>query len=213
MPIQTGDAFALQPASLSASINETVNFTISDPSALKALQINFQDSFQISNVNAGSFEANPNNCLAINPIGAIALVAYSSMPNIVRIGLQNTPLSIDCVIRNNGVSSFLTISGSDSNEQTISAPRFYLMPNIPNPFNPNTAICFSLAESGQTKIEIYNAKGQRVRTRFNSEFAAGLHRVTWDGTDDLQNSVSSGIYLYRLTNNQQTQTRKMVLTK
>jgi hypothetical protein len=85
--------------------------------------------------------------------------------------------------------------------------------NFPNPFNPVTTIAFDVAKDTNVKIDIYNIKGQRVTTLINEHFSVGSHRILWEGTDNRGRSVSSGIYFYKMTAGEFTQTRKMLLMK
>jgi subtilisin family serine protease len=88
-----------------------------------------------------------------------------------------------------------------------------LRQNYPNPFNPQTTISFSLASAQDAALIVYNVTGQRVRTLVEGTVQAGEHSVVWDGRDEYGNSVASGIYFYRLTTEEETQSRKMVFLK
>ena len=88
-----------------------------------------------------------------------------------------------------------------------------LKANYPNPFNPSTSISFDLATAGNVKLEIYNIKGQKVKTLINDIYTSGTHTVEWNGIDDLNNPLSSGIYLYKMTTEDHSETRKMLLMK
>jgi len=83
----------------------------------------------------------------------------------------------------------------------------------PNPFNPSTAISFSLKESTKVELFIYNILGQKVKTLVNKPLEPGEHTVIWDGTDNNNRSVSSGIYFYKMKAGNYTETKKMVLKK
>lgn len=85
--------------------------------------------------------------------------------------------------------------------------------NYPNPFNPETTIAFSVPKAGPASLKIYNTKGQLVRTLVNDAREAGNHSVVWNGMDNQGNSVSSGLYFYRLSSDGNTVTRKMLLAK
>jgi flagellar hook assembly protein FlgD len=63
------------------------------------------------------------------------------------------------------------------------------------------------------QINIYNIKGQKVRTLVNDTFSPGTHKVIWNGTDDSGKAVSSGIYFYKMKAGDYTETRKMLLMK
>jgi len=88
-----------------------------------------------------------------------------------------------------------------------------LNPNYPNPFNPETKISFQLAEKSDITLSIYNTKGQKVKTLLKGKYESGLQTIIWNGTDDEENKVSSGVYLYKLQTNNETLTHKMLLMK
>ena len=92
-------------------------------------------------------------------------------------------------------------------------PVLALYPNYPNPFNPSTTIAFANSQTAPVKLEIFNLKGQRVKTLVDDTLPAGNHRVTWNGKDDAGRSVSSGVYMYRLTGPDYRKTLKMMLLK
>jgi len=85
--------------------------------------------------------------------------------------------------------------------------------NYPNPFNPETTINFSLADKSPVAVEIYNIKGQKVKTLIDKELAQGMHSVTWKGTDDYDKKVSSGVFFCKMTTGDYSAIRKMVLLK
>jgi len=85
---------------------------------------------------------------------------------------------------------------------------FALNQNYPNPFNPVTEISFSLPEASKVKLDVFNMLGQKVTTIYEGKLEAGTHSFSWDGS-----SVSSGVYLYRLTAGDFVETKKMVLLK
>ncbi len=88
-----------------------------------------------------------------------------------------------------------------------------LLGNYPNPFNPSTTISFELANPGQISIEIFNQKGQLVRSLVNAALPAGRHQLEWNGADNTGSPVSSGIYYYRMRSGKYSATRKMVMMK
>lgn len=90
---------------------------------------------------------------------------------------------------------------------------FELGQNRPNPFNPNTVIEFAVPRPAEVRVEVFNTLGQRVKTLANEFSKAGYKRVEWDGTDDNGNSVASGVYLYRMTAGDFSETKKMLLLK
>jgi hypothetical protein len=84
--------------------------------------------------------------------------------------------------------------------------------NYPNPFNPTTTIGFSLPQTSDWMLEIYNVNGSLVRS-FNGSADAGNVTVTWDGTATDGGRVASGVYLYRLEAGEFSDTKKMILLK
>jgi len=88
-----------------------------------------------------------------------------------------------------------------------------LKTNYPNPFNPSTSIAFDVAKEGLVSIEIYNIKGQRVKTLVNTPFGVGSHKVVWNGEDATGRPVSSGVYFYRMTTDGYVAVKKMLLMK
>ena len=88
-----------------------------------------------------------------------------------------------------------------------------LLGNFPNPFNPETTINFNMAKSGVVLLDIYNIRGQRVKTLLDSFLDAGNHRFVWNGTDDNGSPVSSGMYFYQMRTEEYTAVRRMILMK
>lgn len=89
-----------------------------------------------------------------------------------------------------------------------------IMYNYPNPFNPTTTISYNLAEDNNIELSIFNLKGQKVKQLVNGFFPAGQHSVVWNGTDQNNKPVSSGIYLYKLkAGGRYNSIKKMILLK
>ena len=84
---------------------------------------------------------------------------------------------------------------------------------FPNPFNPQTTIHYTISEASYTELNIYNIKGQQIKSLINAFQSAGSYNLQWDGTDDMQNKVSSGIYYYNLSTSAGSVTKKMLLMK
>ena len=85
---------------------------------------------------------------------------------------------------------------------------FRLGQNYPNPFNPSTTIKFNLPRTTEVTLEVFNNLGQKVATLVNGQLNAGDHEVEFE-----RSNLSSGIYFYRLTVDNVSQKRKMVLMK
>ena len=88
--------------------------------------------------------------------------------------------------------------------------------NYPNPFNPITTISFNLtAEHAEdAKIEIYNVKGQKIKTFSNFQVNKSQNQqITWNGTDENNQPVSSGIYFYQIKSLDSIKMNKMILLR
>ncbi len=95
----------------------------------------------------------------------------------------------------------------------ITPTAYSLGQNYPNPFNPSTTISYSIKNPGNVKISIYNVLGQNVRTLVDEYQEANAYTVVWDGMDNAGNTVSSGVYFYRVEAGDYSAIRKMVLMK
>ena len=83
----------------------------------------------------------------------------------------------------------------------------------PNPFNPTTTISFSLQNNSNAELSIYNIKGQKVKQLLSDKLSSGKHSVVWDGRDENNQPVGSGIYFYKLKAGDFQKVRKMILLK
>jgi minor extracellular serine protease Vpr len=88
-----------------------------------------------------------------------------------------------------------------------------LFQNYPNPFNPVTQIRYRIPEGSYITIKVFDMLGQKIKTLISQEQTAGNYQISWNGTDDRQNKVSSGIYFCRLENRKQILIRKMILVR
>ena len=97
----------------------------------------------------------------------------------------------------------------DDGPHGLVVPKGYaLEQNYPNPFNPTTTIEFSLERHAQVNLAVFNILGQPVETLIDRTLERGIHRVDFDAS-----ALPSGVYFYRLTHPEGTETRKMVLLK
>ena len=103
--------------------------------------------------------------------------------------------------------------GTDNEVSQITPSVFTLAQNYPNPFNPSTSINFTLDRNADINLSIYNMLGQKVRTLAEGSKNAGSHTLQWNGLDDAGQSVSTGIYLYKLTSGSKSITKKMAFMK
>jgi len=90
---------------------------------------------------------------------------------------------------------------------------FKLYQNYPNPFNPITSLQYDLTKDGVVNITIYDMMGRLVKTLVDGSQTAGFKTVQWDATNDRNEPISAGLYLYAMQKGQHRETGKMVLIK
>lgn len=100
--------------------------------------------------------------------------------------------------------------GSDGMSESMP---FEVFQNYPNPFNPATTISYQLSKQGFVTIEIFNLLGQKIRMLLDQSQPPGLHEVLWDGHDNNNRAVASGIYLYQIKSDNRIVSKKMILMK
>ncbi|MCF7920122.1 MAG: DUF1566 domain-containing protein [Candidatus Cloacimonetes bacterium] len=83
--------------------------------------------------------------------------------------------------------------------------------NYPNPFNPSSTFEFNLPQDDNVEFSIYNLKGQKIATLLDDNITSGTHTVIWNGKDDNNDPIASGMYLYSLKSSTSRITRKMIL--
>jgi len=154
--------------------------------------------------------------------------SYNIYRDGIMIGNTNITSWLDDNVDNGTVEYYLTslygeTESSASNTVTIDVTEgenenvvavSQLIGNYPNPFNPTTTIKFSSADaSAKVELVVFNMKGEKVITLLNTTLPAGEHSVSWDGKDDYNRTVSSGIYFYKMKNSRYTSSKKMILMK
>jgi hypothetical protein len=95
----------------------------------------------------------------------------------------------------------------------VKAPARIAVTNSPNPFNPVTAITFSLPAAGKASVDVFNLRGQLVKNLLDERMSAGEHTATWNGSDDRGANCASGIYFTRVRVGNDIQYHKMTLLK
>ena len=93
-------------------------------------------------------------------------------------------------------------------DQNLIPNAYFLQQNYPNPFNPVTLLRYGLSEDGLVIITIYDMMGRIVNTLVNGYQTAGFKSVQWNATNDRNESVSAGLYLYALQADGFKQTKK-----
>jgi len=89
----------------------------------------------------------------------------------------------------------------------------YLLQNYPNPFNPETTIRFHVPKRSHVKLLIFNVNGQLIRTLIDEDKQPGSYEVLWNGENETETTVASGVYLCVLGVNNEIDVRKMILVR
>ncbi|MDP2983014.1 MAG: M56 family metallopeptidase [Candidatus Latescibacter sp.] len=124
-----------------------------------------------------------------------------------------------CSVMDTGISEpvfKLFLSGSlnmPAGVQTIAPVGFAIRGNYPNPFNQSTVIEYTLPESGEVTLEIYNVLGQKVRRLVSETIQPGRHTARWDGRTDKGLTVSTGTYIMRLSMGKFVVTKNIMVLK
>jgi len=107
----------------------------------------------------------------------------------------------------------MEFSGELSMSDIQKLTSFSLNQNYPNPFNPVTMIHFEINEPGETRVDIFNLKGQLVNTLINKHLNVGEHQIKWDGKTIDGSLLGSGLYIYRVSINDKQMSRQMIMLK
>ncbi|HWA05899.1 MAG TPA: T9SS type A sorting domain-containing protein, partial [Ignavibacteria bacterium] len=126
--------------------------------------------------------------------------------------IQFTDANTGYIVGTNGTILKTTnggLTGFNSNTGNTGVPlSFYLQQNYPNPFNPETVIKFSLPNSGNVLLKVFDASGRELKTITDKYMNKGEYEFTLD-----LGNVSSGVYFYQIVTDEFTETKKMVLIK
>ena len=99
-------------------------------------------------------------------------------------------------------------SSVNVDEDKLTASSFELFNNYPNPFNPTTIIEYSVVSNEYVSLKVYDMLGKEITTLVNEQKSAGKYKVNFDAS-----SLASGVYIYKLTAGNFSDSKKMVLTK
>ncbi|SHK68142.1 T9SS type A sorting domain-containing protein [Rhodothermus profundi] len=110
--------------------------------------------------------------------------------------------------------AFLLDTGVATATAPVLAPgSFLLLGNSPNPFRTTTTIQFVLQQEGPIRLEVFDLLGRSVRVLLDGYLPPGPHRIVWDGRDARGRLLPAGVYLYRLRQHNQTQSRTLMLLR
>ncbi len=177
---------------------------------INRIESNFQtalDYYESILENSPTYE---DSCYAVIDIGNTYLEAGTGLKG-KYADLQPVSVQQHLIKTQKILSTILEGNHYTSTPEVVS--NLVLKQNYPNPFNPSTTISFILPNDGQVELNIYNVKGQKVRSFGKEHMIQGLHSVVWNGKNDNSQAVSSGVYFCKLTSGNKTQIKKMIMMK
>jgi hypothetical protein len=137
-----------------------------------------------------------------------------NLPITIRVQDNGGNSNPNSVLRADAVKFLLVeekfVSGTNDPEIPLD---FSLNQNYPNPFNPTTHITFDLPVRSPLHLAIYDITGRIVKEWQFNNHKAGRHEIVWNGTNQLGQPISTGVYILRMKADGFTDTRKMVLMK
>jgi len=160
----------------------------------------------------------------INQDGFVDLIMTTQDSMILSVNYQGNPYN-PCKSpapswrynrRMNNIAPFLSDcepTGISDEDKPLIPKSFVLSQNYPNPFNPNTTIEYSLPSRCEVSITVYNLLGKRVKTLLETSQPAGRYKTEWDGTDNNNQPVASGLYFYQIKAGDFIESKKMLLLK
>jgi len=165
-------------------------------------------------VNAGGITTNPDTS------GNYTLEVIPGIYNVTASLEGYTPQTIEDVEVLEGTTTSdidFMLEPEVGNDNVLIPVRTELTGNFPNPFNPTTTIQYALHEDSRIQLEIFNIKGQKVKTLADGNQSAGFHTIVWDGKDNNSRTSASGMYFYKMdsegNSGRYTSTKKMILLK
>jgi len=152
----------------------------------------------------------------IMPVDAEEYIVYNGTLNQIDDSGEFAVCYISIDITANGNTSVSVVADFDASAKNQLMPQDFQLTNYPNPFNPSTIISFSLTSeiTEDTELSIYNLKGQKVKDLLiDKSTNSPVHQAIWDGTDDNDMGVSSGIYFIKLKSRNIENSKKIILLK
>ncbi len=219
-----GDKYMAAFASTTPANNDwmiTPEFTLANSGTFNFMGKSITDQYGLErfNVLVSTGSTNPNDFTPISGVTYIEAPTTWTQFSYSLDGYANQTIRVAIQCVSNDAFIFMVdqvqieAPGGTPNNPEIAPVVSQLIGNYPNPFNPETRIAFSTKENGPVSIDIYNVKGQKVRSLLNENREAGTHSVVWNGKDDNGKNVASGVFFYRMKSGKYSSTKKMILMK
>ncbi len=161
----------------------------------------------------GATVTNGTETATTNSMGAYTLIVRVGYHSVTASAAGYDSLTVDDVLVNYNLATTVNFvlketSNADDHLPVVATA---LNGNYPNPFNPETTISYSVKEPGRVKMEVYNIRGQLVRTLVDEEQTTGHYKLIFDARDDRGRSIASGVYMLRMKAPGYKKTTKMIL--
>jgi hypothetical protein len=137
---------------------------------------------------------------------------YDASKNMIYDVEETLEWTVDMVVGNGFDPFVFSVNTNDTTEQDI-IENTRITACYPNPFNPSINIAFYLQDECLTILNIYNTKGQKVRSLTHSVLHSGNHSFIWDGKDDRGSSLANAVYFYSLTTPDASLSGKILMLK
>lgn len=161
-------------------------------------------------VTAGPFSATTNNS------GAYSIILSTGIYSVTASAVNYQPLTLQNIAVSAGqntTANFVLIPGSGNDDDLQQVTATELKGNFPNPFTQSTSINYAVKDPAAVLIEIYNTKGQAVKTLVRERKSTGNFQIVWNGTDKNDQTVSSGVYYCHMRSGKLISSRKILLLK
>jgi len=151
----------------------------------------------------------PDSTITDNSVHESYILLISGIGEYYEFDFESGPVRAlqGCIIDGDTLGIITSVNDTD---QDIPPNDIALFQNYPNPFNPSTNIEYAIYYTGKVNLTVYDVLGRKVTTLVNEYQSTGAYQVQFSVKD---NQLSSGIYLYRLTINNTTRTKKMIYAK
>ena len=182
---------------------------------LRSLKINPENSFVVEFPVGAAYPASSQVMVidyqSTSSYHSFSYFSTENPPGWGYINDQNNPDNIFIYL----IRAYVSLTMPTGVKQTVELvpSTFKLNQNYPNPFNPSTVISYQLASISKVRIKVYDILGKEIATLVNGQKPAGNYQITWDGTDNFGNKVTSGVYFYQINTDNFVQTKKMILMK
>lgn len=173
----------------------------------------FDLRLQVTNNAAGTVQA------LFDNVGLIEWTPWQNSSELAQIPFPNDYYWAEARTPDKAKSINITFTEKDFLiDATPPSPSRVLSPitkvtNHPNPFNPETSIAFSLDYALPIKLDIYNIRGQKVRSLIDGNLPQGNHSILWNGKDNNNRSIASGVYLVRIQSGKHSNITKIMMMK